>query len=73
MGKQSCQYERAKAMVLNDKFNYNQTEFSEELYKLVSKYMEFDALTVETNCGSTNNLIINISVKKVKPIYRARL
>lgn len=73
MTKQSRQYERAKAMVLNDKFNYNQAEFSEELYKLVSKYMEFDALSVETECGSTDNLLISVSVKKVKPIFRVRV
>lgn len=72
MKKQSIDYERAKAMVLSDNFNYRQTDFFAELTKLVAKYMEYDALTVETSRGSTNNMLINISVKKVKPTFKAR-
>lgn len=72
MKKQSCDYERAKAMVLNDKFNYRQDDFCGELSSLVSRYMEFDAMTVETCRGSSNNMIINISVKKIKPTYKAQ-
>lgn len=71
MAKQTVNFERAKAMVLNDKFNYRKTEFFEELSKLVSRYMEYDGLTVETSVGKSNNMIINISVKKVKPTFKA--
>ena len=65
--KQSTVYARAEAMIMQDKFNYHQTEFFNELRKLVECYMEFDGLTVETHCGANSNLIITISVKKVKP------
>ena len=68
--KQSLVYARAEAMVLQDKFNYHQTEFFNELQKLVGRYMEFDGLTVETHCGTNSNLIITISVKKLNPTSR---
>ena len=68
--KQSLVYERAEAMVMQDKFNYRKTEFFNELNKLVGRYMEYDSMTVETHCGTNSNLIITISVKKVKPSAR---
>ena len=68
--KQSQAYNRAQAMVLQDKFNYRQTEFFGELSKLVAAYMEYDGLTVETHCGTNSNMVITISVKKVKPTSR---
>ena len=65
--KQSMVYARAEAMVMQDKFNYRQTEFFGELHKLIARYMEYDGLTVETHCGTNSNMVITISVKKVKP------
>ena len=65
--KQSTVYERAQAMVLADKFNYRQTEFFSELSKLISRYMDYDGLTVEVSRGTHSNMLITISVKKVKP------
>ena len=65
--KQSRVYERAQSMVLQDKFNYRQTEFFNELSKLVSRYMECDGLTVEVGKGARSNMLITISVKKIKP------
>ena len=65
--KESMVYARAEAMVLQDKFNYRQTEFFNELRNLVARYMEYDGLTVETHCGTNSNLVITVSVKKVKP------
>lgn len=65
--KQSQVYERAQSMVLQDKFNYRQTEFFNELTKLVSRYMEHDGLTVEVEKGARSNMLITISVKKFKP------
>lgn len=65
--KQSRVYERAQSMVLQDKFNYRQTEFFSELSKLVSRYMEYDGMTVEVGRGAHSNMLITISVKKVKP------
>lgn len=65
--KQSMVYARAEAMVMQDKFNYRQTEFFAELNKLVARYMEHDGMTVETHYGANSNMIITISVKKIKP------
>lgn len=70
MAKQSYDYERAKSMVLSDKFNLRQTDFFEELKNLVSRYAEFDALEVETSIGSRDSLVITVSVKKIKPTFR---
>ena len=65
--KQSQVYERAQAMVLHDKFNYRQTEFFAEHNKLVSRYMDYDGLTVEVGKGAHSNMLITVSVKKIKP------
>lgn len=56
-------------MVLADKFNYRQTEFFAELTKLVARYMESDGITVEVERGSHANMLITISVKKIKPTF----
>ena len=69
--KQSRQYPRAEAMVLYDKFNYRQTEFFADLSKLVARYMECDGMTVEVERGANCNMILTISVKKVKPTFRS--
>ena len=65
--KQSLVYERAQSMVLHDKFNYRQTEFFAELSKLVARYMDYEALTVDVGKGAHANMLITISVKKFKP------
>ena len=65
--KQSQVYERAQSMVLADKFNYRQTEFFSELNKLVARYMDYDGLTVEVSRGGHLNMLITVSVKKIKP------
>ena len=65
--KQSQVYERAQSMVLQDKFNYGKTEFFGELAKLVARYMEYDGMTVEVGKGAHSNMVITISVKKIKP------
>lgn len=67
--KQSRVYERAQSMVLADKFNYSKTEFFNELSKLVSRYMEYDGLTVEVGKGAHANMLITVSVKKIKPTF----
>ena len=68
--KQSKQYNRAEAMVLQDKFNYRKTEFFAELSKLVARYMDYDSMTVELEQGAKSNMVVTISVKKVKPTFR---
>lgn len=68
--KQSLVYKRAQSMVLQDKFNYRKTDFFDELNKLVAQYMEYDSLTVDIGQGSNNNMLITVSVKKIKPTSR---
>ena len=68
--KQSKQFSRAEAMVLHDKFNYRQTEFFAELNKLVSRYMIYDSMTLELEQGAKSNMVVTISVKKIKPTFR---
>ena len=68
--KQSQIYQRAQSMVLHDKFNYSQTEFFAELNKLIARYMECDGMTVNLEQGANANMVITISVKKVKPTFR---
>ena len=65
--KKSQLYDRAQSMVLQDKFNYRQTEFFTELNKLVNRYMECESLTVELIKGANATMIITVSVKKIKP------
>ena len=67
--KQSQLYERAQSMVLADKFNYSKTEFFEQLSKLVARYMDSDGMTVEVGKGTHANMVITISVKKIKPTF----
>lgn len=56
--------------MLQDKFNYHQTEFFAELNKLVARYMDYDGMTVEVGRGANSNMVLTISVKKVKPTLR---
>lgn len=67
----SKQFERAEAMVYADKFNMRSEEFFSDLAKLISAYMDYDGLTVEFARGSNCNLIVTVSVKKVKPSFRS--
>lgn len=64
-------YDRAQNMVLSDKFNYGSTQFFQELANLANKYFDYDAMTVETQLGAQRNLVLTISLKKVKPSRRA--
>ncbi len=65
----SKQFDRAQAMVYADKFNLRKTEFFSQLSKLVSQYMEYDAMTVEFLRSSGAELLVTVSVKKVKPTF----
>lgn len=62
------QFKRAEAMVIADKFNLHSDEFFAELRRLVGRYMEYDGLTVQLQRADAN-LIITVSVKKVKPNF----
>ena len=63
-------YKRAQSIALLDKYNYGKTDFFKELSELVSRYMECDGITVDTYDGRNLNIVVSISVKKVKTNFR---
>lgn len=67
---QSKNYERARAMVLSDKYNAVRPEFCEELATLAKRYFEVDGITTETYFDGTLQIVLTMSVKKVKQIKR---
>ncbi|MCM1533978.1 MAG: hypothetical protein NC099_04925 [Corallococcus sp.] len=71
MKKKSDSYSRAQAMILCDKYNLGKTEFFKELSSLAAKYVEYDAMTVETYEDNGLNIVVTITAKKVKPALRA--
>ncbi len=62
----SKEYKRAQSMVLMDKYNLARTEFFKQLAELASRHFEYDGMTVDTYNGENLNVVITISVKKVK-------
>ncbi len=67
----SKQYDRAEAMMCADKFNMRKSQFFNDLNRLVGGYMDYDGITVEFTRGASRDLIVTVSVKKVKPVFRA--
>lgn len=61
----SDSYNRAQAMIMDDKYNLGKTEFFKELKQVVTKYMECDALTVDTYSDGNLNIVVTISAKKL--------
>ena len=61
----SSNYTRAQAMIMDDKYNLSRTEFFKELRELVAKYMECEALTVDTYSDGNLNIVITICAKKL--------
>ena len=63
-------YERAKNIVLSDEFGLSNSDFSQRLAQLVKEYFVYDGLTVETERGGNNNMLITVSVKRARPFVR---
>lgn len=61
-------FDRVQAMVVRDKFNYGPSDFFRRLSELVCSYYNCDGITVDTHVGSSNNLVIKISVQQANPI-----
>lgn len=61
----SNNYNRAQAMILDDKYNLSRTGFFQELREVVAKYMECEALTVDTYSDGNLNIVVTISAKKL--------
>lgn len=66
----SIDYKRAQAMVLSDKYNMSRTDFFKQLAELASKHFEYDGMTVDMYSGDNLNVVVTISVKKVKQSYK---
>lgn len=62
-------YNRAQSVVLKDKYGFLSEAFFAELTTLLKQYVEYDGLSVEYAKGASGNMIVNISVKKVKPVF----
>ncbi len=61
-------YERAQAVVLQDKLGTPDEAFFTRLAELVSQYMQYDGLSVQMTGGKSSNMLISISVKKVRAV-----
>lgn len=68
MKKSTALYERAKNMVLADNFGAFPEEFVGKLGKLMSDYFVYDGMQLATDYGAENNLLLCVSVKRVKPV-----
>lgn len=66
----SKNYERAQSIVLIDKYNMSKNEFNEDLTKLVKRYFEVDGIKAETFYSDNLQIVLTISVKKVKQYKR---
>lgn len=63
---QSQNYKRAQAMVLSDKFNMAKSQFFEEFSALANRYFVVGALRSEAYSDEDLQVVITLSVKKVK-------
>lgn len=70
MGDNMQLYERAKSMILADKFGLLSSDFGERLGKLLADYIIYDSVVVETEQGASDNMLITVSVKKIRPLGR---
>lgn len=67
---QSNNFERALTMVLMDKYNMSKNEFNAALAELAKRYYEVDGIKSEAYCDDNLQIVITLSVKKVKQIKR---
>ncbi len=56
-------YNRAQQLLLTDKFKQSKENFFQELNLLLSAYVDYDCLTVETLQGKQTNMIITVQLK----------
>lgn len=56
-------YSRAQQMLLSDRFKHNKEDFFRQLTQLLSDYVNYDCVTVETMQGKNLNMVITVSLK----------
>lgn len=67
---QSKNYERAQRIVLSDKYEAVSGDFNADLAALAKRYFEVDGIKSETYFDDTLQIVVTLSVKKVKQIKR---
>lgn len=69
MKRQSNNFIRAKNMVVQDKFDFHQEQFSKELNNFLSNYFQFDSLSVDVTEGQKSKMVICINISNVKKTH----
>lgn len=67
---QSKNYDRAQRIVTSDKYQAVRPEFHAELAALAKRYFEVEGITSEAFFDDDMQIVITLSVKKVKQIKR---
>ena len=62
----SQNYDRARAMVLMDKYNGASDDFYAEFTALAKRYFIVDAIRSDAYCDDNLQIVITMAVKKVK-------
>lgn len=61
----SQNYDRARTMVLMDKYNGASKDFSAELMSLAKRYFVVDCMRTDAYCDDNLQIVITLAVKKV--------
>ena len=67
----SLSYDRAKAMVLADKYNSVKEQFNSDLAALVNRYFVVDSIVSDVIDCDQLQIAVTLSVKKVKELKQA--
>ena len=66
----SQNYQRAQSMLLADKYNLTKSQFYAELAELANRYFEMGAISTDIlDCGELQ-IVVTLSIKKVKECKR---
>lgn len=66
----SVSYNRAKAMVLNDKYNSVKEQFNSDLAALANRYFVVDSIVSDAVDCDGLQIAVTLTVKKVKEVNR---
>lgn len=69
MKRQSNDFLRAKNMVVQDKFDFHQEQFSKDLRNFLSNYFQFDSINVEVCEGQKSKMVICVNISNVKKTH----
>ena len=66
----SKNYNRAQTMVMLDKYNMAKNQFHADMTDLAKRYFEVDSIVEETYASNGLQIVLTVSVKKVKDLKR---